>query len=542
MMPADGRSERIPAASRVLAIVETLLVARWRHSEPRRPFGTSLVLTLAVVFVGLVPFRFDLGARLLHHPSDNGHALIALRMGFNFAHCGVYSKLSTEHDAAVQEFLRAPASPDRPVREVAEAAAGSLDRYCETVTQPFQNNENGLLLVAAAAFAARPDASMRTLGTIWMGSTIPLLAVFVLALLASGASVAFSVLCFFVSLAMIVEIASSALYSNYMLLPAFGLALVGSLALAVQYGVERRAATLYPFLLAFGAALGFMSVLRTNYGLIFLVLSLLSVVFFANRFSSRRPRALATAVLAVLCILAGYRVTVRAVNDPILALGLTHNAVSHSFAHPLVLAVGEPRSDLATREGIAWDDSKALALARSVEPEATYLGPLYEKALLTYYAKLWIFHPQEMLGIYWAKWNLSVEGSFRALRHSGGRFARALAAPNVMARSGVVWFFFCLAAMAGLWRWRDRLQPGAALTGFLLLFVGWMLGIEQVVLFPYTTLAYHAMLVFSVCFVGLVIYQEVVNVAFRAAVGAWRRVRRDGSESAQVGEASTNGA
>lgn len=521
-MPTTSRPNAGSApALRFASFLERLLVAPWRVGNPRRSLGESVVLTAAVVLIGLVPFRFDLGQRLLHHPSDNGHALIALRMGFNLAHCGAYSRLSTTHDTAIQEAFRTPTSPDRPITDAVAAAAGSVDRYCETVTQPFQNNENGLLLVAAAAFAAFPDASMRTLGTVWTWATVPLLAIFSLALLAAGFSAIFAVLEFWVALAMTVEIASSALYSNYMLVPAYGLALVGGLSMIAQFGLHRRARTFLPLMAVVGASVGFFSVLRTNYGLIFLALALVFVAFVSGDLARRRRNAVGVAIVAVVCTIAGHRITVGAVNDPILAMGLTYNTVSHSFAHPLVLAVGQPQSDLARREGIDWDDSKALAFAQSVDPKATYLGPLYEKALLTYYAKLWIYHPGEMLGIYWTKWKLSVQGSFRALRDSGGRFARALAAPNVAARSGVVWFFFCLAAMAAVSRWRDRLQPGAAVVGVLLLFVGWMLGVEQVLLFPYTTLAYHAMLVFSVCFVGLVVYQAGMNLLAGWAALAW---------------------
>jgi hypothetical protein len=68
--------------------------------------------------------------------------------------------------------------------------------------------------------------------------------------------------------------------------------------------------------------------------------------------------------------------------------------------HPLVLSLGLSESSLSTREGITWDDDDGELLAQRIDPSVRYLRKGYEKALLTYYVKLWIYHPQEMFDIY----------------------------------------------------------------------------------------------------------------------------------------------
>ena len=65
-------------------------------------------------------------------------------------------------------------------------------------------------------------------------------------------------------------------------------------------------------------------------------------------------------------------------------------------------------NDLSMREGIEWNDPVGLALARRVDPDVTYLGPGYERALFTYYRQLWQREPRAMARVYWEKlWSAS---------------------------------------------------------------------------------------------------------------------------------------
>jgi hypothetical protein len=72
----------------------------------------------------------------------------------------------------------------------------------------------------------------------------------------------------------------------------------------------------------------------------------------------------------------------------------------HPVAHALVLGLAVPENDLSRREGIAWEDSVGLTLARRIDPQVVYLREGYESALFRYYFRLWAEHPWEMLGIY----------------------------------------------------------------------------------------------------------------------------------------------
>jgi hypothetical protein len=84
-----------------------------------------------------------------------------------------------------------------------------------------------------------------------------------------------------------------------------------------------------------------------------------------------------------------------------------------------------PTTALARREGIKWRDSAGDALARRVDPSATYLGPSYERALFRYYWSLWLRAPAEMAALYVWKFDIAgynlVRPCRKTLARSGSR-------------------------------------------------------------------------------------------------------------------------
>src|SRR5262249_49661099 len=83
----------------------------------------------------------------------------------------------------------------------------------------------------------------------------------------------------------------------------------------------------------------------------------------------------------------------------------------------IVLGLAAPENPLSAREGIKWDDSVGAVLARRIDPTATYHGPTYEKALLVYYGKLWVYAPGEMVEIYIAKVRIATTATLEYANH-----------------------------------------------------------------------------------------------------------------------------
>jgi hypothetical protein len=127
----------------------------------------------------------------------------------------------------------------------------------------------------------------------------------------------------------------------------------------------------------------------------------------------REPRPSLSFSLATLaCFAVGYASFGWMLIRPLIPDGPHTNRTYHVVAHPLVLGLALPPSDLSRREGIVWNDDAGLALARRMIPEATYLGPDYERALFRYYRSLWRKYPGEMIRIYWSKLAMAGRGMF----------------------------------------------------------------------------------------------------------------------------------
>lgn len=94
-----------------------------------------------------------------------------------------------------------------------------------------------------------------------------------------------------------------------------------------------------------------------------------------------------------------------------------YNYAYHAIAHPLVLALGVPENTLSRREGIVWNDSIGLKLAKKIDPQTTYLDKSYEKALFIYYMNLWKGYPKEMLNIYSQKWKMALSDAYQMIFH-----------------------------------------------------------------------------------------------------------------------------
>ena len=208
------------------------------------------------------------------------------------------------------------------------------------------------------------------------------------------------------------------------------------------------------------------------------------------------------------CFAMGYAAFNWLLIRPLIPTGPHTNMAHHVVAHPLVLGLAVPPSDLSRREGIVWSDEAGLVLARRMIPDATYLGPDYERALFQYYRGLWRQYPGEMTRIYWSKLAMAANGMFA---EPGGETesqstARMLALPRV--RPNGIWLMLLyvgvLLKSARSYRRHDRLL---GLLFSLLSVAAIALLAEAAIIAPVFRLMYHAYLLIYTALVALIVLQ-----------------------------------
>jgi hypothetical protein len=212
----------------------------------------------------------------------------------------------------------------------------------------------------------------------------------------------------------------------------------------------------------------------------------------------------------------------------------------HLIAHPLVLGLATIPNPIAVREGIRWDDSAGEALARKIDPTATYQGEHYEAALFTYYVKLWLYDPAGMVAIYKAKlfrttdelfWFLSETTPVEPLfwPEKNGFWMKVMGWPvrglSRMLTAGGLLFAMSLAGLV-LRRWTSTAMAWIVCTIGAL---GTLAYLEAAIIMSAVVLWYSAVLVFSIVFAGMLPFELILLAAanrFDAIYGS--RSDRDG--------------
>ena len=198
------------------------------------------------------------------------------------------------------------------------------------------------------------------------------------------------------------------------------------------------------------------------------------------------------------------------------------NYVYHTFAHPLVLGLGVPENDLSRREEIVWNDQLGLKLAQRAVPQATYLGPLYEGALLRYYFGLWRQSPGAMLGAYFVKLRADGSGVFESVAGLGTTYHIPPAIGEFLHRTtnGIVLIVVALAAF--IVALRQQWTNGGArplVIGLTSLAALASLG-EGLLTYSTFVGIYSSILLFFVFFVALLVLQAVVDAIARRVSSA----------------------
>lgn len=472
-----------------------------------RRAAAYLVVVLLAAW-GLAGHAFHVDGTVLR----DEHAVMSLELALVRAFCGAPSSYSSAV-RVIPVVRNAIALRHVPLRTLIVQRASSLDEYCRQADQPVVNNENSLMLIESAILRMRPDLSLSGLGQALHVLRLAGLTVFVFLVLTLGGSLLLALgamLCGLITL----NAMSDFIYSAYPFLFVVVLVLASGYAFALRHDWPRR----WPAaILACGGA-GVFSALVANMRTSYLpVVAAFLVAFVTARWwLGGRPSRTHEGVLAVVILaawVAGYGAFQIGLITRHVPADRT-DGLSHSIAHPLVLALSVPETAFSRELGLRWDDAVGPQIALRIDPSVTYLSRGYHAALMQYYRTLWADQPGRMIGVYQTKFAVAGSDMLHVLRHSPGPtgllLALLLAPMDWWSRA--VWLVVTEAAIAAFGAFLFvRGRSVAAFALVLLSTAAALLQIEAGIIYSLFVQQYHNYSAFFVMFVSLAGLQALAN-------------------------------
>jgi hypothetical protein len=515
---ADG-DNRHPKAIAARTFWQIVTIVRWltiARLDRKPPLIHALLVTGAVTVVGLTldSAQLKLPAKVSTY---DAHAFWSLDLAIDWVYCGKYSAHSPTYDLTHYLIAHNVEMHDLPLPTILERVGGSREQYCSAVTEPFLNNENSLFYLYSALLYVHPGVTLAGLGVLLIWIRVASLVFFVFTLACVGASPVFAL----VTLMLGVEIASLSapthIYSSYpFLLPFLGI-YAGLLTLTLHFELHRKTGHLALAAVLIGLFAGLFFNLRTSYLPIIVgcYLMFVAVIFFepvSSPVSAPSDRWKVVRI-ALAGFLVGGALFYLSFTYPLTRTGATFNYTYHPVAHPLVLSLAVPPNALSQREGIRWSDAVGLDLARRVDPNAGYLGPTYEPALLRYYSRLWRQHPHEMLRIYLEKWRLSTTTSAAFVDANMSSLAKRLLGPTRYCLSGISFTVLFLVIVITALYLGPKYNPSAGILVATLAGAGLFVTLESAIIMPFFYLPYHNAQLFVLFVTNLLFFQILVNAA-----------------------------
>jgi hypothetical protein len=502
--------------------------------DPRgqpRPWWWPALGSLSIAGLSAAVFAGSSGLRppsAMPEPSEL-HRNQSLEIAVNRASCGTSSRLSPAHSLA-SSLEASPSLLLVPLRELARQAAGSLDRYCETVVEPHINHENSLMLTMDAFLRLAPGLSLTGLGWCLQALRIVALLLFALALLRCGASWLSAGLALWASI-LVLEGLGVRFYSVYPFLPPLLVVTIATFACLLQRGAGAAIPSHLVSAAVIGWLIGFATNMRTSHTPVYAVLL---VAYFAAAWHGRlreglpwppRERAAWLAAGALGAGL-GWALFSAGLIQPLTRESSVGRAYSyHVVMHSVVISLALPESPLSRREGMGrGDDLVGLALARRIDPAVEFLRDGYEWALFRYYCQLWARHPREMLDLYGAKFKIAGASMISSLLEAsnpspGQRLTRALLWPLTSAGSGAVLLLVYAGALLAAGMTHLRTGHPLAFIVAALAAAAALLQLESSLIDPHFTVSHNSSLLLCVLLLGIAGWQlglEAVRVALRA--------------------------
>ena len=514
VVPVEPPRRRSPV-QRFARGLAFLLFSAPQGRAPRTAALATLAICLAL-FAADRPAFFP----RVDFPLDN-HASISLSQALGAQYCG--KRMLAPRNSIPAALHGMPALSSRSFPDILAWRAGSIDAYCASADLPFLNNENTLMLMMREAFRLNPNLTPAGLGT-WLGAIrFVMIAIVVYALLSIGAGVPLVAALAFAAADVLGSLRIYH-YSMYTFFVPMLLMVPALLALAYRHLAEKSFYWWAGSFLAAGFVTAFCANMRSSHLPVYIAMFAL----FAVALALRRPRFWMTAAASVVGFVFGYALFIRIFITPLVPSGPVpfENYSHHVIAHPLVLGLAIPESELSKREGITWNDLKGLELARRMVPDANYLGRGYEEGLFLYYLKLWTLYPGEMRQIYSRKLALAGVGMYatpgfetdrQPLARLLTKFGRIQSGTTMLA----LYVVLLLASCVYLWR---RRRPFALFVSLVCLAAICLL-FEGAIIMPLFYLQYHGYLLVSMAFLFALAAQTMLDGIAKYA-GSYVRTRR----------------
>lgn len=491
-------------------------------TSSREPGGRTIVRSLfylvPVAAIVLVLYH-DLYSGTVP-PTTTAHPEQSINVALNAHFCGKPG--ATSHRHSVQVFLSTRLDlMSHPFVGAINRQAGGITEYCRTVTDPVVVSENSLMWLTRLALRANSRLTPDGLGQFLGACRVLMLLVFGFALLRTGASAAFTFAALLVGCAILRAVGvRDSIYPFVLTAPLLNAALCG--VARSSRAVMNRGPALWVFAFGMGALTTFSASMRTINLPVSVAMFGVFLFVLVHRLDASRRAAAKAVVAPVAMFVLGYVAyaalfiwPLRVTDNPNVS-----NYVYHTFAHELVMGLAVPENDLSRREGIEWNDEVGFRLARRVMPEVTYLGPLYEQALLRYYRGLWRNQPRAMAAVYARKLHATGTEVFLSAALVGTQFGIPRAPGEWLHRAtdGVALLALGL-AMFGL-ALRSHLQGGDARLLIIALVSLTALASLAEAFLTYSVFVglYYSSLLFFVFFVFLTAVQAAVDKAARWAL------------------------
>ncbi|MGI9301726.1 MAG: hypothetical protein ACR2RB_03325 [Gammaproteobacteria bacterium] len=471
------------------------------------------------------------------------HARLSFEIAVNRVYCGMTSHLitlaSTEvaagdlqhipagsfRDLVLSKSLREFISEntaiiDTPIRLLVEQNAGSREIYCAGQATSFLNNENSLMYLHSGLLSAIGGITPYQIGLTFRFIRFAALILFAVLLIRVGFSPIVSLLALVVATYTAHVVSTTHYYSIYPFLVPAVLFFISLCGLALSAETHRRWLPTIVLVLLLGfAAAGIVNV-RTSYTVVILFLFGLFLMFVVVELlrtrKESRGRTYLLGIAAAVMFAVGYSAFTTTLIKPLTKLNTQMNYAHHPIAHPLVLGLAWPENELSRAEGIEWNDGLGLELARRIDNDVTYLGPTYEQALFTYYAKLWFFYPERMRAVYEAKLRMAgrngvdyLLGKLRQKNDMASKLQRLLLWPITLFPDGFALFLAYLAICAAtllLWCFH-RARSDIAYVLLALAGAATLLHLEAAIIIPVFNPSHQSYLMFWFYMVGILVFQ-----------------------------------
>ncbi len=491
-----------------------LLVAHITKSQPKQSLRSTFILTLLVILISL-----SLNWEMLKNQnipfSNDRHSLFSLNIAINKVICKRVSSFNSNFNQFVlHENIKIL---DKKIIDLPKSIKSSESEYCKS-TVPYINNENTLGWLMQIVLRVFPNITVSQLGLALNSIRIGCLIVFTFFLIWIGISPFIAFMTLNIGISVVDLINATHYYSVYPFLMPFTVFLIALLGIAIKLKAYKRVYVALPVLIGIGIYGALFKNLRTSYYPVIIVSVLVYIIFTIfelkgiRQFSRTYKRVFPG--LAIIAFYFGIAIFNTNLVQPIEKLDVDYNRSYHVIAHPLVLSLALPESELSQREGIKWNDGVGLSLANKIDPDVIYLETNYEKALFTYYFKLWIYHPNEMVNIYLQKLKLAGSQISDFITKSNGinRLLLINPFPLKFLSNGVITIsIFSIISLLGFFL-QPYFTPEFLFTLTGMFGAGVLLLLESAIIIPFFVLTYHSYLVFCFLCFTLALYQLLFNL------------------------------